>query len=101
MPPLPPRLSTLRRSLAGRIHSLRLTATDVAFTLSVDDRGCGIGDYSCTSNRPEVVATATTLEPGQLVGIIGVASEHSLHPTSFHVERLELLGRKARQEAMA
>lgn len=92
-------MNSLRRSLVGRLHSLRLTSSDVAFTLSVDYRACGVGDYSCHSNRPEVIEQAQALEPGQLVGIIGIASEHSLHPTTFHVERLELLGRKQRQEA--
>lgn len=97
MPALQPRLNTIRLPLVGRIHSLRLTAEDVAFSLRVDRRGYGIGDYSCHSNRSEVIKAAAALEPGQLVGIIGVAPGGSSHPTGFHVERLELLGRKARE----
>lgn len=64
------------------------------------DRGAsGTTDYACRSSRPEVIEAATTLEPGQLVGIIGAAPKDRSQATGFDVERLELLGRKARQEA--
>lgn len=98
MPALPTHAS-VRLPLVGRIHSLRLTATDVAFSLQVDHHGDHGADYRCHSSRPEVIEVAAALEPGQLVGIIGVAPKDATHSTGFHVERLELLGRKVREVA--
>lgn len=95
-----PALQTQRLTLVGRIHSLRLTAQDLAFSLHIDHHGDHGAEYSCHSNRPEVIAAAAALEPGQLIGVIAVPVK-ALQSSSFHIERLELLGRKVRQEAAA
>jgi hypothetical protein len=88
--------TTIRIPLVGRLHSLSLTSQDVAFCLRCDHGGRHVSDYRCHSNRPEVITAAATLEPGQLIGIIGVAPKGS-KPSGLHVERLELLGRKVRE----
>lgn len=83
-----------RLPLVGRIHSLSLTADNLTFVLRSKFHGADI-DYRCHSNRPEILAIAADLEPGQLVGMIG--SRPDLHvvdePAGFHIEHLEVIGR--------
>lgn len=83
-----------RLPLVGRLHHLSLTAHEVSFMLRSKFHGSDI-DYRCHSSRPEIVAIAQSLEPGQLVGIIGAAPDHrnGTQPTGFTIERLEVMGR--------
>lgn len=101
MPSLQTRANTIRLPIVGRIHSLRLTAESLTFLLAVSNGNRSSNDFACHSNRPDVMAAAADLEPGQLVGIIGVAPKAAAPHGGFHVERLELLGRKIRREALA
>lgn len=91
----------MRLPLVGRIHSLRLTAESLSFRLAATNGNRSTNDFACHSNRPDVLNAAADLEPGQLVGVIAVAPKHAAPQGGFHVERLELLGRKVREAADA
>lgn len=100
MPAVP--ANTSRLTLVGRIHSLRLTADDVAFTLRLDRHGHRDPvEFHCVSDRPEVITAALDMQPGHLIGIIAIAPTRAMKPAALHVERLELLGRKQREEVLA
>jgi hypothetical protein len=92
-------ITTTRVPLVGRLHSLRLTASDVAFMLRVEHHGRGVNDFRCYSSCPAIINAAADLVPGQLIGIIGVAPQQATKPSGLHVERLALLGRKVREVA--
>lgn len=83
-----------RLPLVGRIRGLSLTAQELSFILRSKFHGADI-DYRCHTSRPEILAMAQSLEPGQLVGLIGVAPDHRItsKPTGFTIERLEVMGR--------
>lgn len=83
-----------RLPLVGRIRGLTLTAQELSFILRSKFHGADI-DYRCHTSRPEILAMAQSLEPGQLVGMIGVAPDHrtTSKPTGFTIERLEVMGR--------
>lgn len=85
-----------RLPLVGRIHSLSLTADNLALTLQSKFHGVDI-NYRCHSRRPEILAIATDLQPGQLVGLIGSRPDIKVadEPTGFHIEHLEIIGRAA------
>lgn len=83
-----------RLPLVGRIHHLSLTAHEVSFTLKSKFHGADI-DYRCHSSRPEILAIAQSIQPGQLVGLVGITPDHrnGAEPTGFTIERLEVMGR--------
>lgn len=83
-----------RLPLVGRIRGLSLTAQELSFTLRSKFHGADI-DYRCHTSRPEILAIAESLEPGQLVGMIGVAPDHRVADGApgFTIERLEVMGR--------
>lgn len=90
-------MTAYRLPLVGRLHSLRLTATDVAFRLRVSFKLQGDIDYHCHSRRPDVLQAAAALHDGQLIGVVGVAPSRTAARCGFIVERLELLGRATRE----
>lgn len=87
-----------RLPLVGRIHQLSLTADNLAFVLRSKFHGADI-DYRCHSRRPDILAIAADLEPGQLIGIIGSRPDHPAvdAPPGFTIEHLEIIGRAVEQ----